>query len=183
MLYIMRHGKTDWNATHKLQGRTNIPLNEEGREMARAAAAEYQDVHFDVCFCSPLCRARETADILLAGRDVPIIEDDRLVEMSFGIYEGIENCYDKADCPVNVLFKHPEDYVVPVEQGESLEELYVRTGEFLREIALPLVEEGKDVLIVGHGAMNSSILCQMKKKPIKDFWTDGIENCKLKQLI
>ena len=78
MLYIMRHGRTDWNDLRKLQGRTDIPLNDAGREMADAARKEYADVRFDICFCSPLVRARETAEILLRGRDVPIIADDRL---------------------------------------------------------------------------------------------------------
>ena len=89
MLYIIRHGKTDWNNERKLQGRTDIPLNEEGIEMARRARDEYRNVPFDICYCSPLKRARQTADILLEGRDIPIITDDRLLEMSFGIYEGI----------------------------------------------------------------------------------------------
>ncbi|MBR3041256.1 MAG: histidine phosphatase family protein, partial [Eubacterium sp.] len=90
MLYIIRHGKTDWNNLHKIQGRTDVPLNEEGRAMAREAAVEYKNVHFDVCYCSPLIRAMETAEILLEGRDVPIITDDRLMEMCFGVYEGVE---------------------------------------------------------------------------------------------
>ena len=86
MLYIIRHGKTDWNVLHKLQGRTDIPLNDEGRRMAEDARRAYRDVHFNVCFCSPLIRARETAEILLRGRDVPILTDERLAEMSFGSY-------------------------------------------------------------------------------------------------
>lgn len=61
MLYIMRHGKTDWNALHKLQGRTDIPLNEEGRLMALKAHEEYKSWNIDVCYCSPLIRAVETA--------------------------------------------------------------------------------------------------------------------------
>ena len=97
MLYIIRHGKTDWNVLHKLQGRTDVPLNDEGRRMAEAAREEYRDVHFDVCFCSPLVRARETAEILLRGRDVPVLTDDRLMEMSFGSYEGQENSFDIPD--------------------------------------------------------------------------------------
>lgn len=181
MLYIIRHGKTDWNEIHKLQGRTDIPLNEEGRQMARDAAKEYGDIHFDVCFCSPLCRARETAELLLEGRDVPIVIDERLKEMSFGIYEGVENSFAIGDCPVNVLFQHPEEYS-PVPEGESLDELYARTGEFLREVVNPLLEEGKDVVIVGHGAMNSSIVCQVRNIPLKDFWSAGIPNCKLMKL-
>lgn len=181
MLYIIRHGKTDWNEIHKLQGRTDIPLNDEGRQMARDAAKEYGDIHFDVCYCSPLCRARETAELLLEGRNVPIVIDERLKEMSFGIYEGVENSFAIGDCPVNVLFQHPEEYS-PVPEGESLDELYARTGEFLREVVNPLLEEGKDVVIVGHGAMNSSIVCQVRNIPLKDFWSAGIPNCKLMKL-
>ena len=75
-LYIMRHGKTDWNEKHKIQGRTDIPLNDEGRKMAAAAAEEYKDIHFDICFCSPLIRAKETAQIFLSARNIPIIYDD-----------------------------------------------------------------------------------------------------------
>ena len=59
MLYIMRHGKTDWNAKHKLQGRTDIPLNEEGIQMAEQAKEKYKDVNFDICYCSPLVRAKQ----------------------------------------------------------------------------------------------------------------------------
>ncbi len=73
MLYIMRHGRTDWNDAYKLQGRTDIPLNDAGRRMAQEAAQCYREVSFDVCFCSPLIRARETAEIFLKGRDIPIL--------------------------------------------------------------------------------------------------------------
>lgn len=183
MLYIIRHGQTDWNIIHKIQGRTDIPLNENGRAMARAAREEYKDVHFDICYCSPLVRAKETAEILLEGRGVPVIFDDRLVEMCFGIYEGIENSFSIPDCPINILFRSPEKYTNPVEGGESIDELFARTGEFLKEIVQPQLDEGKDVLIVGHGAMNSSIVCQVKGLPVKDFWSAGIENCKLKRLL
>lgn len=183
MLYIMRHGKTEWNKMHRLQGRTDIPLNEEGRSMAETAAAEYADVHFDICFCSPLTRARETAEILLRGRDVAIVPDDRLVEMSFGICEGSERYFEVQNSPITALFQKPEEYIIPAEGGESFEALFARTGDFLKEQVFPLLEQGKDVLIVGHGAMNCSIICQIKDIPLADFWSAGIENCKLKQLL
>ena len=182
MLYIIRHGKTDWNVRHKMQGRTDIPLNEEGRQMAEAAREEYRDVHFDICFCSPLIRARETAEILLRGRDVPIVTDNRLMEMSFGRFEGIENSFQIPDCQINELFFHPEQYVAEPDGGEDLDDLFARTGEFLREKADPLLKEGKDVLIVGHGAMNSSIVCQVRQLPRSQFWSAAIENCNLMKL-
>jgi len=181
MFYVIRHGKTDWNKEYRLQGRTDIPLNEEGKEMARNAAKEYANVHFDICYCSPLTRARETAELLLEGRNVPIIIDERLSEMSFGIYEGTANVYEKPECPVRVLFFEPENYK-GVEGGESMEELMARTGNFLEEIVKPGLQNGKDILVVGHGAMNSSIICQVKERPLSDFWKEPIENCKLKLL-
>ena len=182
MLYIIRHGKTDWNALHKLQGKTDIPLNETGIEMARQAHERYKDVHFDICYCSPLIRARQTADLLLEGRDVPIVIDNRLEEMGFGIYEGEQEVFEKPECPVRELFFNPAGYKA-VGGAESLEDLIKRTGEFLNEVAIPLVNEGKDVLIVGHGAMNSAIVGQIRHKPLEKFWEEGIENCKLIKLL
>ena len=183
MLYIMRHGRTDWNVQHKLQGRTDIPLNEEGRRMAEKAGEEYRNVPLDICFCSPLRRARETAEIVLRGRDVPIRTDDRLREMSFGEYEGRENSFRDPDCPIHVLFQKPEAYTHSVGGAETFEELFARTGEFLREAADPLLKEGKDILIVGHGAMNLSIISQILGLPIEAFWTPGIESCRMIRLI
>ena len=183
MLYIMRHGRTDWNDRHKLQGRTDVPLNAEGRSMAEKAAEEYRDVPLDVCWCSPLIRAKETVEIVLRGRDVPILTDDRLREMSFGDYEGQENSFSIPGCPINVIFKAPEKYTASVGGAETFEELFARTGSFLREVIDPLMEQGKDVLIVGHGAMNLSIISQIRNLPRKDFWSTGIENCKMIRLI
>lgn len=183
MLYIMRHGKTEWNALHKLQGRTDIPLNEEGKRMARQACEKYKELNIDVCYCSPLVRALETAQIVLKNRKIPIIKDKRLSEMSFGEYEGIENSLAIPDCPINVIFNQPEKYIESVGGAETFEQLFARTGSFLKEVVEPQIQAEKDILIVGHGAMNSSIICQVKKLPIEEFWSAGIEQCKIIKLI
>ena len=183
MLYIMRHGKTEWNQQHKLQGRTDIPLNDYGRKMAEDAHDEYFNVHFDIRYSSPLIRAKETAEIVLRDRNVPIITDDRLVEMSFGCYEGLANSFQIPDCPINVLFMKPELYTESIGGSETFEELFARTGSFISEVAIPAVNDGKDILIVGHGAMNSAIICQIIKLEISEFWSNGIEQCKLLRLM
>lgn len=183
MLYIMRHGKTEWNKKKKLQGRTDIPLCEEGIEMAEKAREEYKDVHIDVCYCSPLVRARKTAEIVLEGRNIPIIPDDRLKEMSFGEYEGIENFLEAYDSPINVIFYHPEQYTSSIGGAETFDELFRRTGEFLDKVVYPQIEQGKDILIVGHGAMNSSIVCQVKNLPVSEFWSAGLAQCKMMRLL
>lgn len=178
MLYIIRHGKTDWNKIYKLQGRTNIPLNQEGIQMAKDAALEYKNIHFDVCFCSPLDRARQTAELLLEGRNIPVNVDERLIEMSFGICEGEQNVFSKPDSPMYPFFMDPLNYKAP-QGAESFEQLFSRTGSFLKEVVNPLLEQNKNVLIVGHGAMNNSIISQVKNIPLKDFWTIEIPNCKI----
>lgn len=183
MLYLMRHGRTDWNVRHKLQGRTDIPLNEEGRQMARDAHDEYLDTHFDICYCSPLIRAVETAEILLEGRNVPIVKDDRLLEMCFGDYEGIEHSFNIPDCPINVIFQDPASYKESVGGAETIEELNARTKSFLDELVYPKIAEGKDVLIVGHGAMNCSLISNVKNLPREDFWSWGLAQCKLMTLM
>ena len=172
MLYIMRHGKTAWNAVHKLQGKTDVPLNEEGPQMVEEAGKRYRDTHFDVCYCS-----------VLRGRDVPIITDARLEEMSFGVCEGSMDFMVNPENPIHDLFCAPEKYVTPPEGGESLQALYARTGKFLREVVEPELRQGKDVLIVGHGAMNASIVCQVRQMQLKDFWSAKMKNAELVRLI
>ena len=180
MFYILRHGRTDWNEEHRLQGEVDIPLNETGRQMAYDAAEKYKDIDFDICYCSPLKRAQETARIFLADRNpaVEIITDNRLHEMCFGDYEGVKNIRQKPECPVYLLFEEPEKYVAK-DGAESFEELYHRTGEFIEQVLRPQLEAGKTVLGVGHGAMNCSIVNQFRGTPIKDFWKDMQGNCEL----
>ncbi len=181
MLYIMRHGTTDWNKLRKLQGNVDIPLNDEGRRMARKAGERYRDVHLDLCFVSPLIRAKETAELFLAGRDVESVVDERIREMSFGICEGVVNPYEN-DCPVHSCFVDPAHYE-KVEGGESFDEVYARTQAFLDELVLPRVKSGLDILIVGHGAVNASIVNQVKNIPRERYWECGLEQCVLNKII
>ncbi len=181
MLYIIRHGKTDWNARYKIQGRTDIPLNEEGRMMAASAREDVAKINFDLCYSSPLSRAYETAKILLEGTDTPIITDDRLLEMAFGEYEGNENVAKHPEINLNLLFNDPENYVAD-RGAESFEELFGRTGAFMKELVLPKVYEGQNILIVGHGAMNCSIISGLYGYSRADFWKGMTGNCQLVEL-
>ena len=180
MLYLLRHGKTDWNQQQKLQGQIDIPLNEEGKRTARQAHENYKDINFDICYSSPLIRAKETAEIFLEGKNTPIITDDRLKEMAFGEFEGVTGYFNNPACPINDLFVNPTSYV---KKGgaESFEELFERTGSFLEEVIAPALKENKDVLIVGHGAMFCSLISHLKNTPLENFWDNLIGNCELKE--
>ncbi|MCI6501703.1 MAG: histidine phosphatase family protein [Clostridia bacterium] len=183
MLYIMRHGETDWNRRHKLQGRIDIPLNDEGRRMAAQAGEAYKDLHWDVCYCSPLARARETAALFLANRNIPIVTDDRLAEMSFGLYEGAEDYADRADCPIRPLFVAPETYTASIGGAETFASLFGRIQSFLTEIVEPQLQEGKDLLIVGHGAWNAAFACHVRGLPLSQFWSLGTAQCQPTRLL
>ena len=69
LLYFIRHGQTDWNKDMRMQGQSDIPLNENGRESAIEAGKTLANTHIDLAFSSPLKRAKETAELVLAGRD------------------------------------------------------------------------------------------------------------------
>ena len=166
MIYVIRHGKTEWNERQLMQGKADIPLNESGREDARLAHDKYADLPVDICYCSPLVRAKETAELFLEGRNIPIIPDERLSEMDFGVYDGQAAIGEFVDTG---FYHHPEAYQTP-KGGESFAELYFRTGEFIREVLMPLHREGKNILIAGHGCMNCALIAQLEYTPIKDIW-------------
>ena len=95
MIYFVRHGATEWNEaldgdgnkSPKLQGKTNIPINQKGQKNAENLANQLQDIHFDMVFCSPLDRAMQTCKIVTKGKyDIQV--DDRLMERYFGEFEG-----------------------------------------------------------------------------------------------
>lgn len=92
-LYIVRHGKTDWNIMGLLQGQTNIELNEEGINDARKLSKEINLNEIDLCISSSLERAKQTAEILTNNK-IKIIYDDMIVERGFGDYEGKKINYD-----------------------------------------------------------------------------------------
>ena len=88
-LYIVRHGETDWNKKRRVQGHSDIPLNEYGIHLAKETAEGLKDTRFDVAYTSPLKRARQTAQIILGERKIPLYEEERVKEMGFGEYEGL----------------------------------------------------------------------------------------------
>ena len=135
LLYFIRHGQTDWNKDMRMQGQSDIPLNENGRESAIEAGKTLANTHIDLAFSSPLKRAKETAELVLAGRDIPIIEDKRIEEICFGICEGMKG-RDENGQPVGCFaefFAHPEQYQAP-ENGEDAKMLCARTWNFLKEV-------------------------------------------------
>ena len=110
-LYIIRHGETEWNVLRRFQGRSDIPLNDEGRRLARITAEALSEVPFARIYTSPLKRAYETAMIIKGERDIPVIEEPRIIEIGFGDYEGLccgKEHYNIPDPEFMNFFHKPE---------------------------------------------------------------------------
>ena len=139
---LLRHGQTDWNVDMRLQGVSDIPLNEFGREQANTAAEVLKSGTWEMIVSSPLSRALETANIVaskLGFENVEVLPE--LIERSFGVAEGLS--YDD--------WKTRYQDGQNVDQAETIAQLDVRANALLELLALKF--EGQRVLTVSHGAL------------------------------
>ena len=141
-LLLARHGETDWNRELRIQGSSDIGLNELGRRQAQYLAQELTDVELDAIYSSDLSRAQATAAAVAATHDLEVNLDPRLRERSFGSWEGLTR-EDISAFPAGS--RH---------DGETDDEVRVRVLAAVEEIAAN--HPGQRVLVVSHGgALNT----------------------------
>ena len=180
-LLFVRHGQTDWNKQRKVQGHADIPLNEYGIYLAEKTCEGLKDEHIDVCYTSPLIRAKKTAEVVLGDRDIPVYDEELIKEISFGEYEGVciagEHLEGDA-LEFNKFFTDTGAYV-PAEGGESIEDLMKRVGKFLNDLYTNKELKDKTVLISTHGAALKAMMNNIKGIWDTDkFWNGGVsKNC------
>ena len=87
-IYAARHGQTRWNVKNIVCGRSDIPLTAEGEKQAQALADIAADCRLDVIIASPMIRAQQTARAVADRCGIDVLTDERLIEQSFGIFEG-----------------------------------------------------------------------------------------------
>ena len=168
MIYIIRHGKTEMNQANVLQGRSDHPLNDEGRRQAEEAARKLETVRFDHVFSSPLIRAKETAKII--SPDLQMKIDDRLIEMDYGPYEGL----DLEHMPPELLTFFSDFVHNPAPEGmEQLSSVVSRAGSFLEEIR----ELSGNILIATHAIAMKGLLEYLTPGSNGSYWSKYIGNC------
>ena len=147
LLYLVRHGETDWNRQHRIQGLTDIPLNDTGREQARRAGRLLASRDWDAVVSSPLQRALETATIIADELGLPApTTDDQLVERNYGEAEGLD--FDE----LNRRF--PEDAPVPGRERRSA----VRKRAMAALLRIAATHPDESVLVVAHGGLIRAVL-------------------------
>lgn len=148
-LVLVRHAQTDWNKNKIMQGQKDIPLNEKGKQQARELKELIRKEKIDAIIISPLQRTRQTAEIINTF-GLPVIEDGRLKERSYGKFEGLKTEDLLKDHPEITTFKVGDSfYWIDVPTAETYGQLRARVREFLTEIKNRYA--GKRVLIVSHG--------------------------------
>jgi len=150
VIFLARHGETEWNRVGRWQGKTDIPLSEVGRAQAQALRERLRDRGIVRVYASDLGRARETADIVAAALGLtPVTLDERLRERGFGCFEGLT----RSECEVH----HPEawarylaDRRSTPPDAEPQPRVVERMMSALTDIAAATPDDAA-VLVVSHG--------------------------------
>lgn len=172
-IYLIRHGQTAMNKTMSLQGRSNLPLNDTGIRQAEEAGRKFREhgIVFDRIYSSPLIRAVQTAEHACPGRD--IISDERLIEMDYGPYEGL----DLRDPPEEIRLFFSDFVHQPAPAGmEQLSDVKARLGEFLEEIRN--AGDG-NILISTHAIAMKGALEYLTPESHGSWWSEHLGNCEV----
>lgn len=172
MLYIIRHGQTELNMKMLMQGRSDHPLNAKGLSQAEEAAERFRSmgVKIDRVYSSPLIRAVQTAEQI--ARDAELIIDDRLIEMDYGPYEGM----DLRDPAPEVISFFMDFVNVPAPEGmEPLPDIVTRLGSFLEDIRDEAA--GSNILISTHAIAMKGALEYLTPESHGSYWARNIGNC------
>jgi probable phosphoglycerate mutase len=151
--YFVRHGETAWNKEGKIQGHTDIPLNDTGRRQAEQAISVLARMPIDIIVASSLARAYETAAIINAGLQKPLVVEEGLKERNYGAFEGMnidEMDALKAGMMEKGLAPEENGYPCPPE-GEPYADFRLRSiAAFKKHLE---ENTGKNILFVAHGGV------------------------------
>ena len=163
-IYFVRHGQTDWNNQGKIQGKTDTELNKTGIEQAKEASEKLKDADIDIIICSPLKRARKTAEIINEKLNVDILHEKEFSERDYGEFEGIS----KYDLNTEEFWDYDKN--VKYKKAESVKDLFDRVYRTLDKIIEKY--KGKNILIVAHSGISIPFKCYFKKKIYKNNLND-----------
>ena len=157
-IYLARHGQNQDNANGILNGHRDLPLTALGEEQAYEVAQKIKaaNLTFDVVLCSPLIRARRTAEIIAEVNDLPQPKTvDGLIERDFGSMTGVEQSRIEELCAPDIIKTETVTYFLSPEGAETFPDLLARASKLLHELS----NQYKDgsILLVTHGDFGKMI--------------------------
>ena len=153
-IYVVRHGQTKWNLEGRIQGKTDIELNEKGREQAKTIRDLIAKYDIDLIISSPLKRAKETAEIINSKLKCPIIFDKALEERCYGEFEGeVRKLIE--DEIVNSQMLHNYNLNLDYKVIEPIKDLCNRVWGLLDNMKEKY--KNKNILLISHGGVIRAI--------------------------
>jgi len=168
-ILLIRHGETDWNRIRRFQGRSDLPLNQKGKDQAHALALALKDESLTAIYSSPLIRTLETARLIKVFHpSIPLFEEEGLVEMNLGEFEGMEAQRWAAEYPDFLRTWQETPASVTMPGGESLQEVQTRAIGTLERIT-KLYPTESTLLLCSHNFVNLTMLCYALRVPLDRF--------------
>jgi probable phosphoglycerate mutase len=171
-ILLVRHGETAWNREGRYQGRTDIPLSETGQAQVANLGRRLANIPIEIAYASPLSRAKNTAEAILAGRQTPLWLEAGLVEISHGEWEGqLASDVEISHAEMFGVWKSKPGRHSPAGPGaETLGDVEARAWPVL---AKACAELGADdtALIAAHDAVNRVLLCRVLGIPLEKIWS------------
>ena len=168
-ILLIRHGETEWNRIRRFQGRSDLPLNQKGRDQGHALALALKDESVTAIYSSPLIRAMETACLIKVFHpSVPLFEEEGLIEMDLGEFEGMEA--QQWFVAYSDFIKRWRDTPASVSMpgGENLQEVQARVIQTLERITRGYPNDST-LLLCSHNFVNRTLLCYALNVPLDRF--------------
>lgn len=173
-IWVTRHGQTNLNKAHLMQGRLDEPLNATGIAQAKRARAKINEKHFDAVYASPLKRAVKTAEIIGGVDRKDIIIDERIIEVDFGRYE--RRRYEHLGPALTLYWLLPEVFPAP-KTVESIRSMVARASSFLKDLEQ---KDYEDVLVVCHGGIMRALSGYLMDRKNGIMWRPKPHNCEIR---
>jgi alpha-ribazole phosphatase/probable phosphoglycerate mutase len=179
-LILARHGETAWNAQHRYQGQTDVPLNDVGRQQAAALASRLAHEEIHTIYASDLQRAHETARIIAEPQKLPVHADDRLREIHFGNWEGLTHAEIQERDAQTLETWRADPLNVPIPGGEPFDHVIARVQAFLDDVARD--HQDQTVLLVAHGGSLRLLICLALGLDFSHFWQLRLSQASLSEV-
>ena len=169
-LFLVRHGQTAWNLEGRVQGHTDIPLNELGRSQMQRLSAKLASVSFAVAYSSDLSRCSEAARTLLGARDTPRHVMSELREQHYGVWEGLtyRQIEDKYPSLFDRLMTGDSTFAPP--NGESVDGMLQRVRGIRDKLSQAADDAGGDALVVAHSGSLRALVVALLDLPAGSVW-------------
>lgn len=177
-LYLVRHGETTYNAEGRIQGHSDAPLSSLGLRQAEAIACRLSRESFAAIFSSDLGRARATAEIIAADRELPVRTTPLLRESNLGVLQGLTRAEVDERYPREHYEWRRDNTPLRPPGAESWDDVVERCRRFLGELARER-ENAERVLVVGHGGSLRGLIIAALELPISAYTKLHFSNASL----